>query len=185
MFQRICPSVVILIACSACTVEPFPSPFGVWDQRQHCLGGPFFAEPESPDLRMVNCTAAIQSGKEDGEKLASLYLNRGNLYLVQDQRDLALADYTSAIMAWPDYGPARMKRGWLYLQTQRYKDAIADYDAILAKDPRAADFLFGRGVAEKLDGSAAQGTSDIAAAKSIDPNVEQRFGDVPGTEASR
>ncbi len=134
---------------------------------------------------MANCNAAIESGSESGETLASLYLNRGNLYLVKGQHDAAMTDYDRAIMIAPGYAPARLKRAWINLQMWGYGNAIADYDAILAKEPKMAAALFGRGVAEQLEGDLSQGDEDVAAAKTIDANIEQKFGDVPRLLAVR
>src|SRR5258706_13140192 len=172
-----CTAVIAVAAASA--AEAAPSIFGAWEQRLICGRHGMAAEE-----RMANCTAAIQSGKEEGEALADLYLNRGDLYLGRGQYEAAVADYDSAIMVQPSDGPPRMNRAWVYLQTGRYREAIRDYDALLARDPKAAASLFGRGVAEQLSGEESRGADDITAAKTIEPRIEQKFGTRPRTQCN-
>jgi len=67
--------------------------------------------------------------------------------------------------------------GYIYLRMKNYDAAIADFDATLKADPNsAAGSLYGRGLAEKAKGDIAGANTDIAAAKSITPNIADLVG---------
>jgi hypothetical protein len=55
------------------------------------------------------------------------------------------------------------------------KDAIADYTAAIAINPKLASSYFVRGLAKRRDGDAAGGDADIAAAKAIDPKIAETY----------
>jgi hypothetical protein len=52
--------------------------------------------------------------------------------------------------------------------------AISDYNAALAIDPKMASSLYGRGVAERMNGREAASDADISAAKKIQPDIGER-----------
>jgi hypothetical protein len=53
--------------------------------------------------------------------------------------------------------------------------AIADFDVALVKHPKHAHSLFARGVAKVRNGDQAGGDADIAAAKAIEPRIEEEY----------
>jgi hypothetical protein len=53
--------------------------------------------------------------------------------------------------------------------------AIADYDVARKINPRHASSLYGRGIAKLRIGNATGGNGDIAAAKSIHPEIADEF----------
>ena len=60
-------------------------------------------------------------------------------------------------------------------QQGKYQEALSAYDAALAADPKQAESLFMRGHAKGKLGDAAGMATDIAAAKSIKPDMENQF----------
>jgi tetratricopeptide (TPR) repeat protein len=64
-------------------------------------------------------------------------------------------------------------RGLVYARLGRFDDAIRDYDAALALDPKLAASLYGRGFARLKKGDTAKGNADIAAAKAITPDIAE------------
>ena len=67
-------------------------------------------------------------------------------------------------------------RGFTYLMLGRFKEAIADYDAVLARNPRQSSSLYGRGRARLRSQSDPEGgRADLAAAKALDPGVATEF----------
>ena len=62
-------------------------------------------------------------------------------------------------------------RGLVRLRRGDFVHAIADYDAVLAKNPRVAWSLYGRGIARLQTGAVTEGTADLAAARAIAPNL--------------
>ena len=61
------------------------------------------------------------------------------------------------------------------LRAKRFDPAIADFETVLASDPKYAFALFGRWVAKKLKGMEAAGNADIAAAKALVPTIATSF----------
>jgi len=66
-------------------------------------------------------------------------------------------------------------RGFVYLKLGRFSQAIADYDAALAGNPRESGSLYGRGLARLRSQDTEGGRADLAAAKALDPAVAEEF----------
>ncbi|KAM9310877.1 tetratricopeptide repeat protein 1 [Gastrophryne carolinensis] len=64
-----------------------------------------------------------------------LFSNRAAARLKQDKKDFALKDCTKAIELNPDYVRALLRRAELYEKTEKLDEALADYQAILQRDP--------------------------------------------------
>ena len=63
------------------------------------------------------------------------YNNRGVIYLIQKQNDLALADFNKALAINPDMTDALNNRGSLYRTEKKYDLALADFNKALAISP--------------------------------------------------
>jgi tetratricopeptide (TPR) repeat protein len=68
-------------------------------------------------------------------------------------------------------------RGLAYLRLGRYDDAIQDYTAALQKQPKISTSLFGRAIAERRKGAAAEAKADLVAAHAANQKVEALFAD--------
>jgi len=86
----------------------------------------------------------------------------------------ALKDCNEALQILPRYADALDSRGLVKLKIGLPSSAIADYDAALQIKQQASS-LYGRGIAKKQTGVTAQGDSDIAAAKALDPEIAAEF----------
>jgi hypothetical protein len=86
----------------------------------------------------------------------------------------ALKDCNEALQLSPGYADALDSRGFVKLKIGLPSSAIADYDAAL-QIKRQASSLYGRGIAKKQTGNTAEGDSDIAAAKALDPIIAAEF----------
>ena len=64
-------------------------------------------------------------------------------------------------------------RGLVYLRLGRLDEAIADFDAALAENPKLAWSLYGRGLARLKKGMKAEGDADIKAALAIRPRLAE------------
>jgi tetratricopeptide (TPR) repeat protein len=91
------------------------------------------------------------------------------------QLDSALADCQQSLKLRPGDGGTLGNLGLVYLRLGRFDDAIASYDAAVAKKGTSAWQRFGRGIAEHRKGDMNGGNADISAAKSMDPNIESTF----------
>lgn len=80
-----------------------------------------------------------------------------------------------AIAMWPENINARANRGLLHLRNQNYAAAIVDFDHVLSSNARDSEALYGRGYARLRSGQVSQGRADIAAAITVNRNVEASF----------
>lgn len=89
--------------------------------------------------------------------------------------DSALKDCDAAVQRQPDEAGYIDSRAFTLLRLGRIDEAIAVYGQALVKAPRESSSLWGRAVAWARKGDRAKSDADAAAAKAIDPGVEERF----------
>jgi len=87
----------------------------------------------------------------------------------------ALADCNESLRLGPGDAATLNSRGFAYLKMRKFDLAVADFDAALKRNPRQSGPLYGRGLAKRMNGDAAGGNADIAAAKRLDPDVARAF----------
>lgn len=87
----------------------------------------------------------------------------------------ALADCDEALKRDPQNSAITDSRAFVKLRLGRFDDAIADYDAALKRSPKLAASLYGRGIARLRKGDKAGGEQDLAAARRIAYDVDERF----------
>ena len=75
----------------------------------------------------------------------------------------------------PNVAATYDSRGLTYLKLRQWQAAIADYNSALALDPKLASSLYGRGMARLRSGDPAAGKADIAAAISVEADIERMF----------
>ncbi|MGP8119438.1 MAG: tetratricopeptide repeat protein [Xanthobacteraceae bacterium] len=86
--------------------------------------------------------------------------------------DKAIGECDRAVkLAGTSNGYAVNSRGLVEFRSGAYDKAIEDFSAALAQDPKDADSLYPRGVAKLWAGDRSGGAADIAAAKTINPEV--------------
>jgi len=87
----------------------------------------------------------------------------------------ALADCDASLRIAPDTANVIDSRGFVLFRMGRYAEAVDAYDKAVQLRPKNAESLYVRGLAKRHLGKAADGDTDIAAAKAIDTNVEKEF----------
>ena len=92
----------------------------------------------------------------------------------------ALADCNLALQINPGLSDALDSRGLVNLKLGRTAEAIKDYDDAIQRNPRSSSSLFGRGVARRKSGG--DGATDIAQAKSMNPDIAKEFAGYGVTE---
>ena len=92
----------------------------------------------------------------------------------------ALADCNLALQNNPGLSDAFDSRGLVNLKLGRTAEAIKDYTDAIQRNPRSSSSLFGRGIATRKSGG--DGTTDIAQAKSMNPNIAKEFAGYGVTE---
>jgi tetratricopeptide (TPR) repeat protein len=102
-------------------------------------------------------------------KWAQAYYDRGEVKLLHSERKdkerQAFLDFDLAIRADPRFG---LDRAATKRYLGKYKEAIADYDGLIAKYPKAASAYWERGEAKKKLGRIADGQADLDKAASMD-----------------
>ena len=93
----------------------------------------------------------------------------------QQVLDKALVLCDDDLSQEPDDAATLDSRGFVKLRLECYDDAIADYNAVLAKQPTMAPSLYGRAIAYARKGDAAKSKADAEAALKADPGIKDTF----------
>lgn len=88
--------------------------------------------------------------------------------------DRALSDCNAALKLHKAQPAILDSRGLVHLRLKQYDSAIADYDEALRQAPKMAWSLYGRGLARRASGKAAEGDADIRAALALQPDLGER-----------
>jgi tetratricopeptide (TPR) repeat protein len=86
----------------------------------------------------------------------------------------ALEDCNKALQVGPN-AATYDSRGLIYLKMGQFDRAIDDYSSALKLDLKLASALYGRGLAKLKQGEQGSGETDIAAAKTIQPDIGDQF----------
>jgi tetratricopeptide (TPR) repeat protein len=101
--------------------------------------------------------------------------NRCWLRAIANQLPGALQDCDQALALDPHYAAAIDSRAFVYFRMGRYAKARDEYDAAVLAGSYVAATFYMRGVTKLRLGAPTGGIADIQQAKSIDPDVGQRF----------
>ena len=107
--------------------------------------------------------------------IPSVYSMRGLDYAVTGDRNRAMADLNNAIQLQPTLDTHYVARGLAHLLLNEPDPAIADFDSALQIRRNSAPALYGRGIAYGQQGDRTRATSDIAAARAINPHIDALF----------
>src|SRR5262245_995160 len=102
---------------------------GAWGQVELTDAQLCFAIGGNPDLAILHCTRAIDSGKYSGDQLHRLHLARGAEWSAKGDHDRAIKDYDAAIRLDAKSAEAFHNRGSAWANKGETDKAIADYDA--------------------------------------------------------
>ncbi|MCB0657533.1 MAG: tetratricopeptide repeat protein [Saprospiraceae bacterium] len=98
------------------------------------------------------------------------YLNRGNLYFVQNKPDLAIQDQNKAIQLDPGSYLAYANRGAALASSGKYQEAIQDFDKALDMQPNFLDGLRNRALTYYTIGNNQAALQDLERYLRIAPN---------------
>jgi len=138
--------------------------------------GQVYAIKRAHALAMQDFDAVIRRDPRDAQALNNRCWTRAATGDLQG----ALADCNLALQLDPGLSDAFDSRGLVNLKLDRTTEAIKDYTDAVQRNPRSSSSLFGRGVATRRSGG--DGASDIALAKSMDPNIAKEFAGYGVTE---
>jgi tetratricopeptide (TPR) repeat protein len=126
-------------------------------------GNQTLAQPDYLEAIRID-SIAIDSGERD----VTLYNDRCWARAVaKTDLDAALADCNEALRLRPDFVPALDSRAFIHMRADRFREAIADYDAAIKGIPMDPYSLYGRGIAKIKTGDTAGGQADIEASKAV------------------
>ncbi|MDA9508873.1 hypothetical protein XI09_30420 [Bradyrhizobium sp. CCBAU 11386] len=138
--------------------------------------GQVYAIKRAHALAMQDFDVVIRRAPRDAQALNNRCWTRAATGDLQG----ALADCNLALQLDPGLSDAFDSRGLVNLKLGRTAEAIKDYTDAIQRNPRSSSSLFGRGVATRKSGG--DGASDIALAKSMDPNIAKEFAGYGVTE---
>ncbi|MCP3388285.1 caspase family protein [Bradyrhizobium sp. CCGB12] len=138
--------------------------------------GQVYAIKRAYALAMQDFDVVIRRAPRDGEALNNRCWTRAATGDLQG----ALADCNLALQVNPGLSDALDSRGLVNLKLGRTTEAIKDYTDAIQRNPRSSSSLFGRGVATRKSGG--DGATDIAQAKSMNPDIAKEFAGYGVTE---
>jgi len=104
-----------------------------------------FFEGGNPQIAIVHCTRALESGDLPESDTVTALVNRGVAYKLNGQLDRAVADYTAALELSPEAGDIYTSRANAFLEMAQLDAAIADANKALAYSPDYAPAYYVRG----------------------------------------
>ena len=117
----------------------------------------------------------VIAAHRDDSRLGSLLNGRcWSRGLAGVELDDALADCNRALKLTSKASAVLDSRALVQFRRKAYAAALADYDAVLKEDPKAAWSLYMRGMTLVALGQADKGQADRKAALALDPNVQKR-----------
>jgi tetratricopeptide (TPR) repeat protein len=120
------------------------------------------------DQALSDCNAALRIDP----KHANIYNNRCYLRAILGDTTQAIAGCDKSLELAND--PCTLdSRGYAYLRSCNFDRAIADYDAALKVDGKIGTSLYGRAVAYAAKGDRTRAATDLAAARALNPRIDQ------------
>lgn len=141
--------------------------------------GKLLEKLKGPGMLMATVDYMIKSNPNNPEVLNNACWIRAT---AGEQLDTAVADCNESLRLKPGTATTLNSRAFAYFRARYFEHAIDDANAALAIDSKLASSLYVRGLAKLESGDAAGGNADIAAAKTLDPKIQdtyQRYGVLP------
>jgi tetratricopeptide (TPR) repeat protein len=151
-----------------------PLSTGAWTQDAELC----YRTQGNMDLKISYCTKAIESGALSGTELSTTYANRGLGYAERDDRELAMADFDSAVRIKPDNGQALVARGDLFRANGQESKAQTDYSSAIAIPiPPGNNYrpYLDRSRAYIAKGDMTSALEDLNRAKQLNPTVREIY----------
>jgi len=131
--------------------------------------GQVYAIKRAHALAMQDFDVVIRKNPRDAQALNNRCWTRAATGDLQ----WALTDCNLALQIDPGLSDAFDSRGLVNLKLGRNAEAIKDYTDAIQRNPRSSSSLFGRGIATRKSGG--DGATDIASAKSMNPDIAKEF----------
>lgn len=132
-----------------------------------------FDHTSQPELAEAACSKGLKYAKTADEK-AHLLLERGYALARMHKNEEAEKELSQAIELEPTL-PMYMARGDVYKKLGKYPEAIADYSAVIERDPNSYNALVARGMAENRAHEEENALKDFAAALKINKHGVEAY----------
>ena len=96
-------------------------------------------------------------------------------YVIKDEYDHAIANYTKAIQLKSDYTNAYYNRGVIYCKKRKYEYAIEDFTKVIQLNPNDADAYYNRSVAYRIKGKVDHAIEDYNRAIQLNPDSADTY----------
>jgi tetratricopeptide (TPR) repeat protein len=144
-----------------------------WDYDQMAVD----ALIEKGEAREALAAAAkLLKRAADNEKKARAYYCMGGCFLVKDDYNPAVGNFSEAIRLNPNDAYTNTCRGFCYLQLQKYDKAIADYTTGLRLDPKNEKAYYYRGTAHIGNLEFDEAIADFSEAVRLNPKYAFAYG---------
>lgn len=131
------------------------------------LSMPGFQRPERyMDRSLTQWTNEIEQNPDNPE----LYVNRGTLHAMRDERTNAIDDFTEALKLKPNYLQALAQRSFVYMAVAQYDKAFADANTLVTLVPDSAEGYAKRGMVYESCEMFSEAVADYERAIAIDPS---------------
>jgi tetratricopeptide (TPR) repeat protein len=135
-----------------------------------CTIGAAPGEPApSATVAIKECSQMIRSRRFAGAELATLYLQRGEIYLAMRRPDPAIADFSRAIDLKPDLVDAYRNRAEAHFQKREIERAADDYTRAMSLAPKDVSLVYSRGQLYYHAGDCRRALDDYTAAIALKP----------------
>ena len=154
-------AVVLVVAVGAtCTF------FALQPKREAATSAAFQRPEKYMDKTLTQWSNEIEKSPDDPE----LYLHRGELHAMRDERTNAIDDFTEALKLKPNYLQALASRSFEYMIIAQYDKALADANKLIALVPDSAEGYAKRGMVFESCEMFGEAVADYQRAISLDPN---------------
>jgi tetratricopeptide (TPR) repeat protein len=103
------------------------------------------------------------------------FRNRGNYYRDEGQRDLAMADYNSALALKQEDDGIYNSRAKLYFGQEKYQLALTDYDKAISLDGSKGEYWINRGATKAALGNYQAALSDVTKGIELAPDMSSGY----------
>jgi tetratricopeptide (TPR) repeat protein len=155
-----------------------PSLFTDLIEKQPTVGlaynnrGKYYAAKEND---LVRGLADLNKGIEMEPTYPNCYVNRGNIYGMQQKVNEALQDYNTAIRLKPDYFDAYVNRAIAHSVLGNFEKALQDYTTAINLNPDNFQLYFNRGYGYMEQGQYQNALNDFNKSLQLNPNFGRTY----------
>ncbi|PZM80377.1 MAG: hypothetical protein DKT66_14030 [Candidatus Melainabacteria bacterium] len=140
--------------------------FSLQPKPKASTAGSFQRAEKYLDKTLTQWSNEIEKNPDD----PSLYLHRGELHAMRDERTNAIDDFTEALKLKPNFLQAYASRCFEYMILAQYDKALVDANRLIALAPDSAEGYAKRGMVYESSEMFGEAVADYQRAIALDPN---------------